>query len=280
MEWKDCMESFLVQSKVVHQTMRMTLVSCHHKFRFQIGGHGYTIEGHLVPLLTIRTPFSTNYLLCRTLMHYLVWPHSHFRTQGTQYWEGVLDIASIFMDDQGRQAAIKHLSDGPSQCRSARKIFLGRKYGISDWLAPAFRSLILTNPHDLTPDDIRDLDIHNYQTYLQITCIRSNIVRWQREKLLRVPEAHHEASNCPIGRRGRCDQAWLTQYRLSLIPLNHPTNNIPAERVLARMEQDAGPEQMGIGCWTHSVAALRNLTDFTGHCDGIIDQGVASLLQL
>lgn len=200
--------------------------------------------------------------------------------QGTLYWEGVLDIASLFIDDRGRQAAITHLSTGPSQSRNARKVFLGRKYHITEWIAPAFRSLITTNPHDLTANDIRDLDIGNHQTYLQITRIRQDIVRWQREKLLRAPSAVHDVSHCHGGRRARCEQAWVMHYRLSLIPLNHPTENIPAERVLTRMEASPGPEEMSIGCWTDSVATLRNATDFLTQCNGIIEQGVMSLLDI
>lgn len=69
-------------------------------------------------------------------------------------------------------------------------------------------------------------------------------------------------------------------YRLSLIPLNHPTENIPAERVLTRMEASPGPEEMSIGCWTDSVATLRNATDFLTQCNGIIEQGVMSLLDI
>ncbi|KAG8917439.1 hypothetical protein FRC01_002454 [Tulasnella sp. 417] len=199
-------------------------------------------------------------------------------SQGPRFWEGVLDIASLFMDDQGRQVAINHLTEGPSQCRDARKVFLGRKHAISGWLAPAFRSLIMTNPYNLTSDDIGDLDTDHHGTYLQITRIRHDVIRWQRERLLRAARVVHEDSNCQGSRRPRCEQAWVMHYRLSLIPLNHPSEDISAERVLTRMEGDPGPQEMGIGCWTRSVAALRNETDFLTRMDNIIEQGVTSLV--
>ncbi|KAG9022170.1 hypothetical protein FS837_006565, partial [Tulasnella sp. UAMH 9824] len=108
----------------------------------------------------------------------------------------------------------------------------------------------MTNPYGLTSDDIGDLDTDHHGTYLQITRIRQDVICWQREKLLRPPGAVHEVDNCHGSRRQRCEQAWVMHYRLSLIPLNHPTEDISAERVLARMENDPGPQEMGVGCWT------------------------------
>lgn len=214
------------------------------------------------------------HLLCRPLTIHSIFSRT---ISGTEYWEGVLSVSTRFIDDESRASALQQLAHGDGQCRPAQMVYLARKYDVPEWLDHSFRSLINTDPSEITPTDILHLSSGAAftTTYLLISQARSAILKRRRSILMYASTPSHGPA-CYT--RPTCEASWSTQYRLYMTMYNHPENLIPATEIIDRMERAETPAAMG-PCWRRSVETLKVGRFVTGEPE-LIDTFVNQLVGL
>lgn len=99
------------------------------------------------------------------LVHIFYWSTCYRKPEPEQplaYFVAVLKLSTLWIHGWGRKHAIKCLDDHPNLTTSLR-VHVARKHHVHEWLLPAFRSLCLTPPTNLSKLDVAYMGVDFYE---------------------------------------------------------------------------------------------------------------------
>jgi hypothetical protein len=169
----------------------------------------------------------------------------------------VLLVADRFDNQQLRLAAIESLQRcTTASFRPAHKLYMAHIAKVTEWLRPAYETLVST---DVTRFTAADLEWMGPLTFLEISKIRSRLLARRQTLAVNIVEPTH-TSTC--GNNATCRLAWVTAWRSFMVyfaggtdKFGKPITETQLHKDMVDTHPSMRPVAMG-DCWEASINHL------------------------